>query len=88
MENREDLLKIIDEKFDARIELSEEFKTRLMTIPSISRTYRKNNWLLVAGVAVLVSLNVLAISKKTKTNKQNYIIEQYSTNTLNSDSYE
>jgi predicted transcriptional regulator len=88
MENKEDLLKIIDEKFDARIELSEEFKTRLMTIPSISRTYRKNNWLLVAGVAVLVSLNVLAISKKTKTNKQNYIIEQYSTNTLNSDSYE
>ena len=88
MENREDLLKIIDEKFDARIELSEEFKTRLMTIPSISRAYRKNNWLLVAGVAVLVSLNVLAISKKTKTNKQNYIIEQYSTNTLNSDSYE
>jgi predicted transcriptional regulator len=88
MENREDLLKIIDEKFDARIELSEEFKTRLMTIPSISRTYRKNNWLLVAGVAVLVSLNVLAISKKTKTNKQNYIIEQYSTSTLNSDSYE
>jgi predicted transcriptional regulator len=88
MENKEDLLKIIDEKFDARIELSDEFKTRLMTIPSISRTYRKNNWLLVAGVAVLVSLNVLAISKKTKTNKQNYIIEQYSTNTLNSDSYE
>jgi hypothetical protein len=42
----------------------------------------------VAGVAVLVSLNVLAISKKTKTNKQNYIIEQYSTSTLNSDSYE
>jgi predicted transcriptional regulator len=88
MENREDLLKIIDDKFDARIELSDEFKTRLMTIPSISRTYRKNNWLLVAGVAVLVSLNVLAISKKTKTNKQNYIIEQYSTSTLNSDSYE
>jgi hypothetical protein len=88
MENKEDLLKIIDEKFDARIELSEEFKTRLMTRPSISRAYRKNNWLLVAGVAVLVSLNVLAISKKTKTNKQNYIIEQYSTNTLNSDSYE
>ena len=88
MENKEDLLKIINEKFDARIELSEEFKTRLMTIPSISRVYRKNNWLLVAGVAVLVSLNVLAISKKTKTNKQNYIIEQYSTSTLNSDSYE
>lgn len=88
MENKEDLLKIIDEKFDARIELSDELKTRLMTIPSISRVYRKNNWLLVAGVAVLVSLNVLAISKKTKTNKQNYIIEQYSTSTLNSDSYE
>ena len=88
MENREDLLKIIDEKFDARIELSEEFKTRLMTIPLISRAYRKNNWLLVAGVAVLVSLNVLAISKKTKTNRQNYIIEQYTTNSLSSDSYE
>ena len=88
MENREDLLKIIDEIFDARIELSDEFKTRLMTIPSTSRAYRKNNWLLVAGVAVLVSLNVLAIAKKTKTNKQNYIIEQYSTSTLNSDSYE
>ena len=88
MENKEDLLKIIDEKFDARIELSDEFKTRLMTIPSISRTYRKNNWLLVAGVAVLVSLNVLAISKKTKTNRQNYIIEQYTTNSLSSDSYE
>lgn len=88
MENKEDLLKIIDDKFDARIELSDEFKTRLMTIPSISRTYRKNNWLLVAGVAVLVSLNVLAISKKTKTNRQNYIIEQYTTNSLSSDSYE
>jgi len=88
MKNKEDLLKIIDDKFDARIELSDEFKTRLMTIPSISRTYRKNNWLLVAGVAVLVSLNVLAISKKTRTNKQDYIIEQYSTSTLNFDSYE
>lgn len=88
MKNKEDLLKIIDDKFDARIELSDEFKTRLMTIPSISRTYRKNNWLLVAGVAVLVSLNVLAISKKTKTNRQNYIIEQYTTNSLSSDSYE
>ena len=88
MENKEDLLKIIDEKFDARIELSDEFKTRLMTTPSISRAYRKNNWLLVAGVAVLVSLNVLAISKKTKTNRQNYIIEQYTTNSLSSDSYE
>ena len=88
MKNKEDLLKIIDDKFDARIELSEEFKTRLMTIPSISRAYRKNNWLLVAGVAVLVSLNVLAISKKTKTNRQNYIIEQYTTNSLSSDSYE
>jgi hypothetical protein len=59
-----------------------------MTIPSISRAYRKNNWLLVAGVAVLVSLNVLAISKKTKTNKQNYITEQYSMNSLSTDSYE
>lgn len=88
MKDKEDLLKIIDEKFDARIELSEEFKTRLMTIPSISRAYRKNNWLLVAGVAVLVSLNVLAISKKTKTNKQNYITEQYSMNSLSTDSYE
>lgn len=88
MKNKEDLLKIIDEKFDAHIELSDEFKTRLMIIPSISRTYRKNNWLLVAGVAVLVSLNVLAISKKTKTNRQNYIIEQYTTNSLSSDSYE
>jgi len=88
MKNKEDLLKIIDDKFDARIELSDEFKTRLMTIPSISRTYRKNNWLLVAGVAVLVSLNVMAISKKTRTNKQDYIIEQYSTSTLNFDSYE
>jgi predicted transcriptional regulator len=88
MKNKEDLLKIIDDKFDARIELSDEFKTRLMTIPSISRTYRKNNWLLVAGVAVLVSLNVLAISRKTKTNRQNYIIEQYTTNSLSSDSYE
>ena len=88
MKNKEDLLKIIDDKFDARIELSDEFKTRLMTIPSISRTYRKNNWLLVTGVAVLVSLNVLAISRKTKTNRQNYIIEQYTTNSLSSDSYE
>jgi hypothetical protein len=88
MENKEDLLKIIEEKFDARIELSDEFKTRLMTIPSISRTYRKNNWLLVAGVAVLVSLNVLGIAKQTKTNKQNYIIEQYSMNSLSTVSYE
>ena len=88
MENKEGLLKIIEEKFDARIELSDEFKTRLMTIPSISRTYRKNNWLLVAGVAVLVSLNVLGIAKQTKKNKQNYIIEQYSMNSLSTVSYE
>ncbi len=88
MENKEAISTIIDEKFDARIELSEEFKTRLMTIPSVSSTYRKNYWLLVAGVAVLLSLNVLAIAKKTRTNKQVYIIEQYSTSTLNSDDYE
>lgn len=88
MENKEAISTIIDEKFDARIELSEEFKTRLMTIPSVSSTYRKNYWLLVAGVAVLLSLNVLAIAKKTRTNKQVYIIEQYSTSTLNSGDYE
>jgi len=88
MENKEDLLKIIEEKFDARIEVSDELQSKLFMIPFTARKNRTNNWLLVAGVAVLVSLNVLAISKKTKTNKQNYIIEQYSISTLNSDSYE
>jgi hypothetical protein len=88
MENKEGLLKIIDEKFDARIEVSDELQSKLFMVPFTAKKNRTNNWLLVAGVAVLVSLNVLAISKKTKTNKQNYIIEQYSTSTLNSDSYE
>ena len=88
MENKEDLLKIIEEKFDARIEVSDELLSKLFMIPFTARKNRTNNWLLVAGVAVLVSLNVLAISKKTKTNKKNYIIEQYSTSTINSDSYE
>ncbi len=88
MENKEDLLKIIDEKFDARIEVSDELQSKLFMIPFTVRKNRTNNWLLVAGVAVLVSLNVLAISKKTKTNKKNYIIEQYSMNSLSTDSYE
>ena len=57
-------------------------------VPFTAKKNRTNNWLLVAGVAVLVSLNVLAISKKTKTNKQNYITEQYSMNSLSTDSYE
>jgi len=88
MENKEGLLKIIEEKFDARIEVSDELQSKLFMIPFTARKNRTNNWLLVAGVAVLVSLNVLAISKKTKTNKQNYIIEQYSMNSLSTDSYE
>ncbi len=88
MENKDDLLKIIEEKFTTRIELSDELQSKLLKVPITTRKNSTSNWLLVAGVAVLVSLNVLAISKKTKTNKQNYIIEQYSTSTLNSDSYE
>jgi hypothetical protein len=88
MENKDDLLKIIEEKFTTRIELSDELQSILLKVPITTRKNSTSNWLLVAGVAVLVSLNVLAISKKTKTNKQNYIIEQYSTSTLNSDSYE
>ena len=88
MENKDDLLKIIEEKFTTRIELSDELQSKLFKVPITARKNSTNNWLLVAGVAVLMSLNVLAISKKTKTNKQNYIIEQYSTSTLNSDSYE
>jgi len=88
MENKDDLLKIIEEKFTTRIELSDELQSKLLKVPITARKNSTNNWLLVAGVAVLVSLNVLGIAKKTKTNKQNYIIEQYSTSTLNSDSYE
>jgi hypothetical protein len=88
MENKDDILKIIEEKFTTRIELSDELQSKLLKVPITTRKNSTNNWLLVAGVAVLVSLNVLAISKKTKTNKQNYIIEQYSTSTLNSGSYE
>ena len=88
MENKEDLLKIIEEKFTTRIEVSDELQSKLFKIPFTKRKNRTNNWLLVAGVAVLVSLNVLAISKKTKINKQNYIIEQYSTSASNTDSYE
>lgn len=88
MENKEDLLKIIEEKFIARIEVSDELQLRLLNVPVSTKKNRTTNWLLVAGIAVLVSLNVLAISKKTKINRQNYIIEQYSTSTLNSDSYE
>jgi hypothetical protein len=88
MENKEGLLKIIEEKFDDRIEVSDELQSKLLMIPFTARKNRTNNWLLVAGVAVLVSLNVLAISKKTITNKQNYIIEQYSMNSLSTDSYE
>lgn len=88
MKNKEDLLKIIDEKFTTRVEMSDELKERLFNVPSISRKYRKNNWLLVAGIAVLMSLNGLAIAKKAKANKLDYIIEQYSTNTLSTDSYE
>ena len=88
MENKDDLLKIIEEKFTTRIELSDELQSKLFKVPITARKNSTSNWLLVAGVAVLVSLNVLAISKKTKTNKQNYITEQYSMNSLSTDSYE
>jgi len=88
MENKEDLLKIIEEKFDARIEVSDGLQLKLSKTPFTAKKNSTNNWLLVAGVAVMVSLNVLAIAKKTKTNKQNYIIEQYTMNSLSSDSYE
>jgi len=88
METKESIQQLIDTQFEKRFDVSDELNDRLKNIPSFIKKSKNRTWLAVAGVALLMSLNVMAISKKTKTNKKEFIIEQYSTSNLNIGSYE
>jgi TRAP-type uncharacterized transport system substrate-binding protein len=59
-----------------------------MGVPPFKQKSTNFNWLVAASILALFSFNLLAISKKTKASKEQYIIEQYSTIDANFTSYE
>jgi hypothetical protein len=88
MKQQEELLNIIEEKFTQRFEVSKELHERLLLVPKLKQKSTNFNWLVAASILTLFSFNLLAISKKTKARKEQYIIEQYSTIDTNFTSYE
>jgi hypothetical protein len=88
MKQQEELLNIIEEKFTQRFEVSNELHERLLLVPKFKQNSSNFNWLVSASILALFSFNLLAISKKTKASKEQYIIEQYSTIDANFRSYE
>jgi hypothetical protein len=88
MKQQEELLNIIEDKFTERFEVSNELHERLLLVPKFKQKSTNLNWLVAASILALFSFNLLAISKKTKASKEQYIIEQYSTIDANISSYE
>ena len=88
MKQQEELMNIIEEKFTQRFEVSKELHERLLLVPKFKQKSTNFNWLVAASILALLSFNILAISKKTKASKEQYIIEQYSTIDANFTSYE
>jgi len=88
MEETNDLLRIIEEKFTHREEVGNQLFERLLSVPLKAKKAVKFNWFAAASVLVLLSVNALAISKNTKTSKEQYILEQYALTDDNFSNYE
>lgn len=88
MENKEQLFQIIDEKFNDRLEVSDELNMKLMSIPFQVIQQKNYTWMVAASLLLLISVNIFAIKNNNYQSKKQYIESQYNYDLDNSNSYE